>query len=229
MKHVVAFLLWIGLLSIWATAALAGPQGGARTRTIDFRPGQMVPVEAAIDRKVAIELSPEERVQNVAVGDSSAWQTSVHRDGNRVFVKAVRSGPPTNMTIITNFRTYSFQLSAVPKPTRATSRTIRFRYPPPPKPPSTAGANAMRGLYTLSGARELRPSAISDDGSKTYIEWPADASLPATFVIDDHGREALANGYMRGGLYVIDSVSQRVIFRVDRRKALADRLPEEGR
>lgn len=228
MKHIVAFLC-IGLCSTGATAAPAGAPDSARTRTIDFRPGQMIAVEAAVDRQVAVELSPEERVQNVAVGDSSAWQTSIHRDGNRVFVKAVRLAPPTNMTIITNFRTYSFQLSAAPKPTRTTPRTVQFNYPPPPKSPSTAGTDAMRGLYTLSGARELRPSGISDDGSKTYIEWPADASLPATFVIDDHGREALANGYMRGGLYVIDSVSKRVIFRVDRRKAIADRLPEEGR
>ena len=61
------------------------------------------------------------------------------------------------------------------------------------------------------------------DGEKTWIEWSPEVLLPAVFIIDDHGRESLANGNMRGPYYVIDSVHDRLLFRIDRETARATR------
>jgi type IV secretion system protein VirB9 len=67
---------------------------------------------------------------------------------------------------------------------------------------------AGKGRYRLSGDKELRPSAISDDGRHTYIQWPRDRSLPAVYAIGARPGD-LVNGGMRDDIFVIDSVSRR--------------------
>ena len=88
---------------------------------------------------------------------------------------------------------------------------------------------ATAGRYQLHGARALRPAAISDDGVHTYMQWPAEATLPAIYALDGDGHEALANGAMRDGIYVVDSIAARLVFRRDKRVAYADRLRPEKR
>ena len=107
--------------------------------------------------------------------------------------------------------------------------TVRFQYPGAAEaaPEETATA-ALDGRYRLSGARALRPSRIADDGRRTYIEWPPDRTLPAVYEIDPQGRESLVNGAMRDELFVIDGVARRLIFRIDRDVARADRIAPKG-
>lgn len=199
-----------------------------RLQSLDYRSGEVVRVEAAPGYLVTIELAPDERVQTVAVGDSASWQVSTNRRGDHLFVKPVQAGPPTNMTVVTDVRTYAFDLTALPGPSPAMAYTMRFRYPrvTSPLPSAVAG---MEGRYKLSGARTLRPNAISDDGAKTYIRWAPDVALPAVFAVDAQNRETLANGNMREDFYVIDSISPRLVFRIDKQVARADRLRMKAR
>lgn len=81
--------------------------------------------------------------------------------------------------------------------------------------------------YRLSGAVQIRPSLIWDDGVKTYLDWPKGTEAPAIFAIDASGGESLVNCYLRDGRYVIDDVFGRLIFRLDRLSARADRKAKE--
>jgi type IV secretion system protein VirB9 len=81
----------------------------------------------------------------------------------------------------------------------------------------------VRGQYNVRGNRELRPSAITDDGSKTYIEWRPDQAIPAVFALDRLKREEMVNGYMRDDVFTIDRVYDRLVFRIDRATATAVR------
>ena len=56
------------------------------------------------------------------------------------------------------------------------------------------------------------------------MEWPPDVGLPATYVVDENGREMLANGNMRSGIYVLDTVASHLAFRIDKKVARAVRL-----
>src|SRR3546814_12981139 len=101
---------------------------------------------------------------------------------------------------------------------------VRFRYPNEPSGDASNMLGEMGdpvGEYRLSGTRALRPAGMHDDGVKTYIDWSPETPLPAVFFIDDYGRERLAIGNMRGGLYVIDSVHEELLFRIDKQKARA--------
>ncbi|MEG3085374.1 TrbG/VirB9 family P-type conjugative transfer protein [Sphingomonas sp. PB2P12] len=215
------------LLSGTATAQMhPQPTGGdPRIQSVDYRPDQVVAVEVATGYQVTIELAPDETVQSAAVGDSAAWQVTANKAGNRLFIKPLQSNVTTNLTVFTDVRSYAFDLSDALGNT-ATPYTIRFRY----AVPSSGGFTPVQmpqqqRLYRLSGARALQPAAIHDDNIHTFIEWAPDAPLPATYTIDDAGREVLANGNMRQGVYVVDGVASRLIFRIDKKNARADRAP----
>lgn len=118
------------------------------------------------------------------------------------------------MTVITSARIYAFDF--VPTSLGLPPYEVRFRYP------TEGGAEASApemgeqiGEYHLSGTRSLWPTELGDDGAKTYIGWAADVPLPVVLFIDGHGQERLANGYMRGNYYVLDSAYDQLLFRID--------------
>lgn len=225
---------------ILLTAMIAGsaigqvrPQPGTgdpRIQTVEYRRDQVVEIAAAPGYQITIELAPDEQIQTVAVGDSAAWQVSANKSGNLLFVKAAQGGADTNMTVITNARFYAFDLTSSQSEGSAAYQ-VRFQYPAAEGPVDADAAPppATVGVYRLSGAKALRPVGMSDDGQRTYIDWAPEVPLPAVFIIDAEGRETLANGNMRDGRFVIDSVHARLLFRLDRETARATReLAKEG-
>jgi type IV secretion system protein VirB9 len=207
-------------------AAQVRPQaeagGDPRIQSVAYVEDQVVLLEGSPGYHITLELSPDERVETVAVGDSSAWQVTANKRGDLLFVKALAGGVSTNMTVITNVRTYNFDLS--PVSTTQMAYTVRFRYPPPQPAEEELADPATEGRYRLGGDKALRPSEISDDGIHTYIRWPKDRALPAVYALTDGGQEMLVNGMMRADdLFVIDSVSRKLVFRIDGDVATATR------
>ncbi|HMC91032.1 MAG TPA: TrbG/VirB9 family P-type conjugative transfer protein [Allosphingosinicella sp.] len=229
MRNLLLFLAG-ALLAAGPVAAQVKPKPGAgdpRIQFVDFAPDQVVQLQGAAGYQVTVELSSDEQVENVAVGDSNAWQVTANRRGDHLFVKAIAGGVATNMTVVTSVRLYNFEL--VPATGSGDmAYTVRFRYP------NAAGASsddapsaAGEGRYRLGGDKALRPSEISDDGRHTYVRWPRDRALPAVYAMSDTGQEMLVNGMMRDDVFVIDSVSQKLVFRIDKAVATASRVRVE--
>ena len=221
----------IALLAPVAAHAQVMPKPGAgdpRVQSVEYSADQVVVLQAAPGYQIMVEFAPDERIENVALGDSGAWQATPNKRGDHLFVKPVQGGVTTNMVVLTDARTYAFEL----RPVYGASEmafTVRFTYPGTAQAESateTAAADARRGRYRLTGDLAIRPSGIDDDGAKTYIEWPASATLPAVYSVDAKGKEALVNGNMRDGIFVIDSVMPRLVFRLDRHIARAVRVTE---
>ena len=222
------------LLILCATGAEAQvrpqPSGGdPRMQIVDYQRDQVVQIEGAPGYQVLIALAPDEHIQNVALGDSGAWQAVASQSGNMLFVRPTQDGVSTNMTVITSARFYAFDL--VPTSYGSPPYEVRFNYPADADGGASSALDAMGepvGNYRLSGTKALWPSAIHDDGTKTYIDWAAGTPLPAAFIIDEYGKERLANGNMRNGLYVIDGVNQQLVFRIDHKTARAKRYVPEA-
>ncbi|MEA1015858.1 TrbG/VirB9 family P-type conjugative transfer protein [Sphingosinicella sp. LY1275] len=204
------------------------PTADPRVQTIDYREDQVIVLQAAPGYQLTVELGADERVENVAVGDSGAWQVTANRRGDMLFIKPLQSGVTTNMTVVTDARLYAFDLVPLYGPSPEMAYRVRFRYPAAqgaaPADDAAGEATLIEGRYRLSGVRALRPARISDDGRHTYIEWPKDAALPAVYALDARGEETLVNGMMRDGLFVVDSVVPRLAFRIDRQVARATRV-----
>jgi type IV secretion system protein VirB9 len=200
-------------------------------QAIDYDAGQIVALRGAPGYEMMIELSPDEHVQSVALGDSAAWQVSVNKSGDRLFIKPVQGDASTNMTVVTSVRVYNFDLAALPGPTPDIPYTVEFRFPPPQaKTDATqfvdvAAATRRMSRYKISGDRPLWPSEVTNDGEHTFITWPSAAPIPAVYSEDSEGKEMLVNGMMgTDDVYVVDGVPDRLTFRIDSEVAHAVRL-----
>jgi len=228
-------------LAIYVALAIAAPTlaqyrpqpagGDPRLQTVEYRNNQVVTLEVAPGYQLSVEFAADERIESVGLGDSAAWMVSPTKRGDHLFIKATQPGVSTNMTVVTDIRTYAFDLHPLPGPSETMAYTVRFSYPPPPRTSAqTAEAAAVPDTrYRVSGDRKLRPSAISDDGIKTYIEWPATVAMPAVYAINDQGRETLVNGVVQDKIFVIDGVARQLLFRIDKRVARATRAAPGAR
>jgi type IV secretion system protein VirB9 len=58
--------------------------------------------------QTSIEFANGEQIQTLSLGNSYAW--SITPVSNRLFIKPLENNIRTNMTVITNYRTYQFDL-----------------------------------------------------------------------------------------------------------------------
>lgn len=214
------------------------PTGGdPHLQAIDYDVGAIVRLRGAPGYQMMIELSPDEQVKSVALGDGTAWQVSVSKEGDRLFLKPSQPDISTNMTVVTSVRVYNFDLASLSAPSPDMPYSVAFRYPATKAKPEEGGyvdvAAATRRVsrYKVSGDRQLWPSEMTNDGQHTYISWPRSAPIPAVYGVDAKGHDALVNGMMgTDDVYVVDGVPDRLMFRIDDGVAYAVRLqPKRGR
>jgi type IV secretion system protein VirB9 len=70
---------------------------------------------------------------------------------------------------------------------------------------------------------------MSDDGQSTSIAWAPKSPIPAVYLIDGQGREALVNGGVRDGRFVVDQIADTFIFRLGSEEARATRHAVKAR
>lgn len=205
--------------------------GDPHLQVVDYADGQIVQLVGAPGYQLMVELSPDEQVQSVALGDSTAWQVNLNKDGNRLFLKPTQADGTTNMTVVTSVRVYAFDLMAAGGASSDAPYTVQFRYPLPKVDAGqsqyvdVSAVSRRVSRYRFSGDRQLRPISVTDDGQHTFISWPKGAPIPAVYVPDRTGSEMLANGMMgTDDVYVVDGAPLKLIFRIDDSVAGAERV-----
>lgn len=217
-----ALLLFNGGVARAAITPQPGP-GDPRIQRVEYDAQQVVVLHVAVNYALTVEFSPDERIENVSVGNAAVWQVTANKGANRLFIKPMQGPMATDMTVVTDTRVYSFELTGAPGPSPTMPFLVRFTYPAAPQPPAAQAPAASVVVYKFSGARELRPSAMDDDGQSTAITWPAAAVIPAVSTMGADGTEALANGAVRDGRFVVDQVAGRFVFRANGKTAYATR------
>ena len=151
-----------------------------------------------------VEFAPDERIENVAVGDSGAWQVTPNKRGDHLFVKPLqarrhhqhdggdrRAQPMSSSSSPAIGR----RPQAVHRPLHAIRR-----------PPAADDRRRRRGRAAGPLQAERRAGAAARARSPTTACTPISlarrATLPAVYAIDRDGRETLADGAMRDGRYV---------------------------
>jgi type IV secretion system protein VirB9 len=228
-------------LVMFAMPALAQIQpqssgGDPHLQQIDYDAGAIVQLRGSPGYEMMVELSPDEQIQTVALGDSSAWQVSINKEGDRLFLKPAQGEVSTNMTVVTSVRVYNFDLASLAGPSPDMPYTVQFRYPAPKAAApdgeyvDVGSATQRISRYKVSGDRQLWPARMTNDGQHTLIIWPRTAPIPAVYAVDAHGQDVLVNGMMgTNDTYVIDGVPDRLKFRIDNSVAYAVRsTPRKG-
>lgn len=215
----------IALLALPASAQTY-PQpgeGDPRIQTVQYDPAQIIRLSVAPGLQTIIELAPGENIQTIGVGDSIAWQVSAGKRGDFFFVKNVSANAMTNMSVVTAARVYNFELAPSSGYGDVSPFHIRVVYPA--KSNGTATINIEPTFeYRLSGSKLIRPESVYQEGTRTILEWPEDTPLPGIFAVEN-GAEAIVNGEMQDGRFVIAGTPAKLVFRLDRETAYATRKP----
>jgi type IV secretion system protein VirB9 len=221
----IVFLLAALLALATPAAATQVPQPGAadgRIRTVFYDPDQVVSLRGHFGFQMMLEFQPDERIENVSIGDALAWQVTPNKRANLLFIKPVEQAVGTNMTVVTDRRRYAFELTArkASGPRQSDlAYVVRFLYPaeaPPPAPPTLVPPPPpeRRNLaYTYTGARPTLPSLVFDDGRFTYFQWAEGVATPALFLRAADGSESLVNYGVRQGYVVVEQLAPRFALR----------------
>ena len=215
----------IALLALPASAQTY-PQpgeGDPRIQTVRYDPAQIIRLSVAPGLQTIVELAPGENIQTIGVGDSVAWQVSAGKRGDFFFVKNVSANATTNISVVTAVRVYNFELAPSGGYGDVSPFHIRVVYPA--KSNGTATINIEPTFeYRLSGSKLIRPESVYQEGTRTILEWPEDTPLPGIFAVEN-GDEAIVNGEMQDGRFVIAGTPAKLVFRLDRETAYATRKP----
>ena len=104
----------------------------SRIRTIVYSPRDVTEVRGHYGYQTLIEFNHDEVIQNIVLGDSMAWYARPNEAGNLLFVKPIEDNATTNMTVVTDKRTYHFELNAAATQSshaRNMAFHILFKYP----------------------------------------------------------------------------------------------------
>lgn len=235
-------------LSAVAALALCAPAlaDDPRLKTLVFDEAEVVRIDGKVLVQTTIKFAPDEVIENVAIGDSTAWQVQPNKAQTILFVKPLEPSARTNMTVVTDKRTYLFDLVASPR--NAALYVLQFRYPELEKAAeearlaaaAAAEAEALRAKadpaelaaasdpyavvdpaslnfeWASAGTPELLPSKAFDDGTAVFLTWPAGTAIPAVLVMNEDGEEGPVNFTVRGETVVVDGVPPQIILRSGR-------------
>jgi type IV secretion system protein VirB9 len=215
-----------------ALTTLAAPALADDARIVEkfYDPGKVVRIEGKTKVQATIQFGEDEHIENVAIGDSQAWQVTPNKRANLLFVKPLAASAATNMTVVTDRHTYLFDLVA--SNSAKPLYVLKFTYPDEPKPAlAEAGAPAPEELAAASdpqsitdpaalnfawagkGDRKLLPARTYDDGTSTFLAWPAGSPVPAILIKDSAGPEGPVNFTVRGDVIVVDGVPREIVLR----------------
>lgn len=119
----------------------------SRIRTLVYNPNEVYELKFFYNYQSFIEFAEDEEIEMISIGEAFAWRLTPA--GKRLFIRPLEISAHTNMTIITNKRTYHFDIRSSEYTGKADEDlvyTVRFFYPqfgqPLPIPPQLAIQNA---------------------------------------------------------------------------------------
>lgn len=237
-------LLLIALLAPILALAEVTPKKGdydPRVRVVDYNPLNVVKLATFYGVSTHVQFGNGETIMDVAVGDDQAWK--VVPRGNHLFIKPQATQADTNVTVITDKRTYQFALVVQPRPMKDSTAwanpnlifSLTFRYPD--EEAAKASANAKKEAvksrlgeikgklsdakkegqnfdYWVAGSEEISPTAARDDGRFIYLTFSNNRDMPAVYSVNAQGNEALINtNVIDGNTIVIQRLVAHLMLR----------------
>lgn len=218
-----------------ATAQQTPKQGkfDPRVRVVDYNPADVVKLSTFYGVSTHVQLGEDETIQDVAVGDDLAWK--VVPRGNHLFIKPTAKNGDTNVTVITNRRTYQFALVVQPREQHDTTAwsdphlifSLAFRYPDEEvsqrelaeqkrslRTALSEGAKEGQNLdYWVAGSEEISPTGARDDGRFIYLTFSNNRDMPAVYSVDAEGHESLINTNVDGNTIVVQRLVRQLVLR----------------
>jgi len=215
----------------------AGAAADNRIRSLAYDPNHIVQILGKPGIQSTIEFGEDERIENVAVGDSNAWQITPNHRASLLFVKPLAARSRTNMTVVTDRRTYMFDLVAGDRWTTPIY-ALKFSYPNDKRaeaeakaaqpvtvaaaaePTAAMTADKLHFDWQSKGYGKLVPSRVFDDGSAVYLSWNKEVPLPAILTMSEDRKEGPLSYKMSGEYIVVSPIPQNMVLRYGNRMAV---------
>jgi type IV secretion system protein VirB9 len=220
--------------AVLVCTSAAQAEGDNRIRSLNYNPNEIVRIVGKTGIQSTIEFAADERIENVAVGDSSKWQITPNRRASLLFVKPLAARSRTNMTVVTDRRTYMFDLVAGDARTTP-MYALKFSYPndkaaEAAKPVQQAAATTapvqaamtadkLHFDWNKKGSGKLLPARVFDDGQSLYLAWDKETPLPAILTQTEDRKEGPVNYRMSGEYIVISPLPANLVLRYGNRVA----------
>lgn len=185
-------------------------------------------IKTQIGYSSLIQLGEDEEIDEnsgLGMGDANAWSLAVK--GRNVFFKPLKDNADTNIVLVTNKRSYAFQLSSV-QGIEPPTYIARFIYPdeerakqlaknpPPSTPPNLVyhvgtdknGNNLfidadINTNYKYRGDNGVKPTKAWDNGRFTFLKFAHAGELPTVYRLIDDKTEVLVNSHIEKDTLVI--------------------------
>ncbi|MBC7489943.1 MAG: P-type conjugative transfer protein VirB9 [Glaciimonas sp.] len=232
--------LFVPIISL---AEITPPQGDfdTRVRVVDYNPRNVVKLVTFFGVSTHVQFADDETIVDVAVGDDLAWVIKPRI--NHLFIKPKAVNADTNLTVITNLRTYQFALVVQPRSIKdqlawsdgSLIFSLKFHYPDSER---EVLANESRKTvlkqklaevktklldatkvgqnfdYWVAGSEEISPTAARDDGRFMFLTFSGNRDTPAIFSVDDAGHESIINSnVVDGNTIVIQRMFSKLMLR----------------
>ncbi len=248
-KNLLIFSVVVGLTPAWSCLAdgkdapkLVTPAlpSDSRIKVLSYDESDVYVIRTKYGYQTNIVFDPLEEIQTISVGDRSLWQ--IIPAGNRLYIRPLTEDISTNMTLLTNKRSYEFDIKSVDAKDDSNIYVARFMYPDKKpqasfaqtatvvpatvvqpaivKPAATSNAPALpvhpNYSYTYSGADALAPARIYDDGKSTFISYQSlgkQFQLPSVFIVGANGKETPAITSVHGSDITVSAVAGEMVLR----------------
>ncbi|MCE2991799.1 MAG: TrbG/VirB9 family P-type conjugative transfer protein [Candidatus Jidaibacter sp.] len=233
MKFIILTVLLIGAGYLAQAAPLTSPTPSkgkpialdSRIKTYIYNENEVFRLVIHHGYQTSIEFAEGEEIQTISVGNNYAWQ--ITPIGRRLFIKPLEENIATNMTILTNKRSYHFDIESRLLSYAADDElvyVVRFFFPENDFDTTrsqiiTTEADPIPTVkpfnfnYTFAGKDEFAPLKVFDDGINTFFKFPEKLHLPKFEVVKNDTTTELTP--RRKGEYIIlNSVAKhlRLVF-----------------
>jgi type IV secretion system protein VirB9 len=99
----------------------------SRIKTLMYDELDVYTIKTKYGYQTNLVFAPGEEIQTISVGDRSLWQ--LIPSGNRLFIRPMEENVITNMTLITNRRSYQFDIKSVAANENDNIYVAKFIYP----------------------------------------------------------------------------------------------------
>jgi type IV secretion system protein VirB9 len=217
------------LLAAGVGGACASDTPDARLHVQEYAPDVIYRLRGYVGYQIDLQFDAGESFVGLGAGDLESLTFSAQE--NHLFLKPRAATVETNITVLTNRRTYYFDyVAGAGRPGPALLDVIyalRFTYPQSPASASpgqtrdavehdlaTAADGHRRNLeYGYRGSAVLKPVSAWDDGVQTRLRFGPRQELPAIFLHNDDGSESLVNFSIEAGEMIVHRVGRQFILR----------------
>lgn len=193
-----------------------------------------------------IQFAPDELIQSLAAGDTSAWDLTPTKNRRHLFVKPTYEDGETSLTVLTTKRSYQFVLRStgdgkkwyqrvswlytrdlelnldlegddVPPPAAASITVAKGPSGNAPLEMGHIDPGALTFGYEVVGDAPFRPRVVFDDGRFTYFKMPSSLQeLPALFAVIDGQEFSLVNFEVKGDYLVAQRLLTSAVLKLGR-------------